>query len=591
MKNTVVVSLLFILLLPASSQSKERKVLFLGNSYTGVNNLPQIISDIAINMGDTLIFDLYTPGGYTLDQHSIDSIAINKIINGDWDYVVLQDQSQIPALPNYFSQGAISLCFQIRDAKPCARPVFYMTWGRQNGDATNCTVWPPVCTYEGMDSLLRNSYTEMAISNKAELSPVGKVWNNIRSNHPTINLYQTDGSHPSEAGSYVAACTFYTILFKNDIISCSYNYTLDSLTAATIRDAASEIVFDSLSNYDFTENNPQANFRYTIGQGMNEAELINFSLNADSYSWDFGDGTFSTAEFPTHNYQNDGVYTITLDASDCDLDTVYHSVTQRQISFCSFSPTIFPDSILLCPNTLDTLYTQNYNSYQWLDSNGDSIFNATNMYLPLTAGGEYSVIVDSAGCIELSRPVTVDELFNLVFYQVSVDGNYIYSDSACIGDTLMLVLFPNKPPFPDDQYVEWFENGIVIPGSQNDTLLISTSANYGVRLYSPFCAGHIVYENQTLPFNFYNCNPGILEFPEEFFITVYPNPADGFLTLKVDPKLTGTTYRIFDVTAREIISGTVNESETTIDVHAFGKGIYFLQMNGNGNLMRKLVIN
>ena len=565
-------------------------MLFLGNSYTGVNNLPQIVSNIASNMGDTLNYDLYTPGGYTLDQHSVDSISRNKILNGDWDYVVLQDQSQIPAFPNYFSQGAISLCLLIRETNPCARPMFFMTWGRQNGDAGNCAVWPPVCTYEGMDSLLRNSYTEMAMMNKAELSPAGAVWNYIRVNYPSINLYQSDGSHPSEAGSYAAACSFYTALFKRDVMSCSFNYTLDSISSADIRAATREVVFDSLSNYDFTEINPQAIFSYTIGQGLNEAECINFSLNTDSYSWDFGDGFFSNAEHPTHNYQNDGVYTITLDASDCDLDTVYHSIIQKQISFCSFSPVVYPDSILLCPNTLDTLFTQHFDSYQWLDMNGDSILNATNQYLPLTTGGVFSVLVDSGGCIELSPPVRVDQLFNLAVYHVSVDGNYTYPDSACIGDTLMLVLFPNKPPYPDDQYIEWYKDGNLIPASQNDTLLISSTAVYGVRLYSHYCMGYIVYENQALNFNFLNCNSGIAKSPEELTITLYPNPSDGIFKLKADQKYIGEAFKIFDVTAREIKSGYIRERETTLDLRNAGRGIYFLQINVNSKLVRKIVI-
>ncbi len=543
-----------------------------------------------MNMGDTLIYDSNTPGGYTLDQHSADSISRTKILNGGWDYIILQDQSQIPAFQNYFSQGAISLCLLTRESNPCARPMFYMTWGRQNGDASNCAVWPPVCTYDGMDSLLRNSYHDMALFNKAELSPVGEVWNYIRSNNPNINLYQSDGSHPSEAGSYLAACTFYTALFKRDVITASFDYTLDSQNAAIVRAAVSEVFFDSLSNYNYTENNPQAMFRYTIGQGLNEAEFINSSMNTDSYSWDFGDGSVSNAELPTHSYQNDGLYTITLDASDCDLDTVYHSVMQKQISFCAFSPIIYPDSILLCPNTLDTLFTQQFDSYQWLDMNGDNIHNATNQYLPLTNGGIFSVLVDSGGCTELSPPAKVDQLSFLTFYHVSADGNYVYADSACMGDTLMLVLFPNKPPYPDDQFIEWFKDGNSISGSQNDTILIHTSATYGVRLYSAFCPGYLVYENQALNFNFYNCNSGINEFEEELFITVYPNPSDGIFKLKIDSKFNGRAFKITDVMGQEIKSGNIHESESTLDLRNSGSGVYFLKIDGSNKFVRKIII-
>lgn len=63
---------------------------------------------------------------------------------------------------------------------PCVETAFYMTWGRKNGDASNCSFWPPVCTYDGMDSLLNLRYRMMADSNASILSPVGAVWNYIR---------------------------------------------------------------------------------------------------------------------------------------------------------------------------------------------------------------------------------------------------------------------------------------------------------------------------------------------------------------------------------------------------------------------------
>lgn len=61
--------LLLILLvsgLAVFGQSLTKKVLFLGNSYTAVNNLPQMMADVAVSAGDTLWFDSNTPGGYTL---------------------------------------------------------------------------------------------------------------------------------------------------------------------------------------------------------------------------------------------------------------------------------------------------------------------------------------------------------------------------------------------------------------------------------------------------------------------------------------------------------------------------------------------
>jgi len=92
------------------------------------------------------------------------------------------------------------------------KSVFFQTWGYKNGDAGNCPVFPPICTYKGMDSLLELRYQKMALDNKALLSPVGLVFREIRTALPSINLYELDESHPSMHGSYAAAVTFYTIL-------------------------------------------------------------------------------------------------------------------------------------------------------------------------------------------------------------------------------------------------------------------------------------------------------------------------------------------------------------------------------------------
>jgi hypothetical protein len=55
--------ILLIFSVAAFGQSIPKKVLFLGNSYTAVNNLPQMVADVASSAGDNLWFDSNTPGG------------------------------------------------------------------------------------------------------------------------------------------------------------------------------------------------------------------------------------------------------------------------------------------------------------------------------------------------------------------------------------------------------------------------------------------------------------------------------------------------------------------------------------------------
>jgi hypothetical protein len=257
MKIIIVLLVTLVSVAAANGQSQAKKVLFLGNSYTSYNNLPQIIADVATSMGDTLEWDIEAPGGWWLYDHSISAASINKIEAGNWDYVVLQDQSQAMTLPD--SQMALGISSIqkldsiINEYNPCAETMFYMTWGRKNGDSLFYQVYSPWYeepTYQFMDSLIHERYMQMSILNNAEVSPVGAVWKYIRQNNPGIELYQSDESHPSLAGSYLAACSFYTTLFRKDPTLISFNSSLSITDATTIKNAVKLIIYDSLVNWN-----------------------------------------------------------------------------------------------------------------------------------------------------------------------------------------------------------------------------------------------------------------------------------------------------------------------------------------------------
>jgi PKD repeat protein len=329
-------SIVFLLLPLFVNAQHTYRVLFLGNSYTAYNNLPQLVKDVAISTGDTIIFDSNTPGGFTLQGHSTNTTSLQKIISGNWDVVVLQEQSQLPSFPiNQVITGvfpyAQKLDSIIHVYQPCGKTMFYMTWGRKNGDASNCATWPPVCTYQGMDSLLYERYMMMAQDNDAVVSPVGAVWKYIRNNFPGIELYSADESHPSLAGSYAAACSFYSSITEKDPTQITFNGGLTSIEASSIRSAVKAIVFDSLSHWNFLNNNPSADFNYSITG--NTVDFNNTSNNATSYLWNFGDNNFSTNENPNHTYTAAGNYSVTLIIDYCGLsDTVSQNIFIGEIT-------------------------------------------------------------------------------------------------------------------------------------------------------------------------------------------------------------------------------------------------------------------
>lgn len=248
------IALLFFLISIVWGHAQTTRVLFIGNSYTSVNDLPNLVSQIYSAAGETLDYSMSAPGGCTFQQHC--NVSLPYIQQGGWDYVVLQEQSQLPSFPiNQFMQEsypyAQELCSLIRQYNPDVKIVFYMTWGRKNGDPQNGQYYPPLNTYEGMDSLLYARYVMMAQDNDACVSPVGAVWHQIRNQHPEVELYQSDGSHPSYLGSYVAACSFYTFFTGHNPIDITWNGTLDGDMADIAKNAVKRVVYDSMSKWCF----------------------------------------------------------------------------------------------------------------------------------------------------------------------------------------------------------------------------------------------------------------------------------------------------------------------------------------------------
>ena len=252
MKRFCLLLLLVACQINSFAQAKKKiNVLFLGNSYTFYNNLPQLIKDIANANGDTLIYDSNCIGGYTFANHFNDVTSCSKIKAQAWNYVVLQAQSQEPS----FSPAqvavqtlpyAIKLDSLVKRANQCAQSVFFETWGRKYGDASNCAAYPPICTYTGMQDRLRASYKLFADTTHTLMSPVGEAWRKSIANKPNLELYSTDESHPIIEGSYLAACVFYELLFRKSIVGNTYTAGLTATNVAFLQQVAHSVVNDSL---------------------------------------------------------------------------------------------------------------------------------------------------------------------------------------------------------------------------------------------------------------------------------------------------------------------------------------------------------
>jgi hypothetical protein len=309
------------------------QVLFIGNSYTQVNDLPTLFSELALSKGKHPFVGTKANGGFTFQNHVNDPATFIKIKEKKWNYVVLQAQSQEPSFP-YSQVTTATLPFakilsdSIYANNYCSQPLYYMTWGRQNGDPQ----WDSINTFYKMNDRLRAGYMRFMEASEASVAPVGIAWRYVRDTYPAINLYSSDGSHPSLEGSYLAACVFYASIYRESPVNASFYSTVLPATAQLLQQAAALVVLDSLSTWKLRANNETAIAHFSLNLTANSIATQNKSWRSTSYSWDFGDGITSTATSPSHTFSSTGNFTVQLIAqNECGSDTASMQVTVTQL--------------------------------------------------------------------------------------------------------------------------------------------------------------------------------------------------------------------------------------------------------------------
>jgi hypothetical protein len=215
------------------------RVLFIGNSYTSVNDLPAMFANLARSGGHRVETGTAAADGWTLAQHAGSSATVAKIASAKWDIVVLQEQSQLPSVEAFRQTQMYPAARQLVSAirNKGAKPLFYLTWGRRQG-------WPEngMPDYASMQASIDQGYTAIAADQRVAVAPVGDAWSELVTRTTRIALWQEDGSHPTEAGTYLAACVFYATIFRESPEGLGYHSSLSADAAAMIQSVAAETV-------------------------------------------------------------------------------------------------------------------------------------------------------------------------------------------------------------------------------------------------------------------------------------------------------------------------------------------------------------
>ena len=201
------------------------RVLFVGNSLTFKNDLPGLVH--RLGGARTPIFaGSYTAPGWQLSQFAGDRGLDRLLREVRWDVVVLQEQSQVPSFADddrarEFTPYVTDLADMIRASG--AQPLLFVTWAHRTGDRRNVTG----DTYAAMQQRVVDGYRDAAGASRSAVAPVGVAWAEALTRRPQLDLWASDGTHPSRAGSYLAACVFYAILERRSPVGSGYTDGLD----------------------------------------------------------------------------------------------------------------------------------------------------------------------------------------------------------------------------------------------------------------------------------------------------------------------------------------------------------------------------
>ncbi len=200
------------------------RILFIGNSYTSRNALPRLVAALAATAHDPgrVDVDAIVAGGASLRRHWNAGKAQQALASTAWDCVVLQEQSTLPVKNSVRYHENVRL-FAAEIAKHGASTVLYLTWPRQHAPQSQAAI--------------THAVEAIAEEVGARVVPVGPVWQMAMREDPGLALYVEDGSHPSAAGSYLAACVFFATLFDQRPVgtAVSDRLKLDRNTAARLQ--------------------------------------------------------------------------------------------------------------------------------------------------------------------------------------------------------------------------------------------------------------------------------------------------------------------------------------------------------------------
>ena len=357
-----------------------------------------------------------------------------------------------------------------------------------------------------------------------------------------------------------------------------YNAAGTYAVTLTVANAAGSDVY-SLTDYITVLPAPAAAFDYLEADGT--VTFTNASSNATSYTWDFGDSQTSTEENPVHSYTEDGIYNVTLTATnDCGSVTTSQNIVvafQLPVAFFTAENT---SGCAPLEVTFQNLSSENATSFAWEFSGG----------APATSTDENPTVVYNA-------PGT----FDVTLTAGNLNGSDVFTQPAYIvvntvpeatwtyAQNLGTVTFANTSA--NAASYEWNFGDSETSTEENPVHVYQSSGEFEVTLTASNECG-FTSNTQTIMISL----TGVEEIPGIEAFNIFPNPNSGqfTLTLKGQP-YAALEVKFTNIPGQQLLSETIDFHSGEL-VKAFGfaqlpAGTYvFLVKSGDQVLYRKMVV-
>lgn len=273
---------LILLIFGLKSTFAQENVLFIGNSLTYFNGMPQMFRELAESKEKNVFVDSFTIGGAGLSTLSTNAQLHAKINSKAWDIVIIQpgtNESGGNVSTAQTAQHAQVIINLVKNKNSCAR--FYI-YEISNGIPAINNV-PNFEHYFQTQTQIKNKITELANLLQIPYIPVGEVFRKHYTDMPQLLLHPTyNDVHPNYLGSYLIASSIYTALYTEPVFPSNY-VPFEQFQADYLQNLASTVVLESVNEWRIGTVQPFVYFTTSVNNAV--VSVQNFSANYDSLSW------------------------------------------------------------------------------------------------------------------------------------------------------------------------------------------------------------------------------------------------------------------------------------------------------------------